>query len=51
MGLIFLVFIEILHSKTKGGLKTYERFIIAAIWPLTLLIFIGAFIYGIFTRK
>jgi len=48
MGLAFLIFIEVLHSKTKGELKMYERFIIAVIWPLTLLIFVGAFIYGVF---
>ena len=48
IGVLFLSMIEVLHSKTKGELKGYERFIIAAIWPLTLLIFVGAFIYGVF---
>ena len=50
VGVLFLSTIEGLSSKTENRLNWYERVVIAAAWPVTLLIFLLAFLYGILTQ-
>jgi TRAP-type C4-dicarboxylate transport system permease small subunit len=48
VGLIFITLFELLNSqiKNQSSLNWIERSIIAMFWPITLLVFILAFIYG-----
>lgn len=50
VGLIFIILIEILYSQNKNqpSLNWRERSLIAIFWPISLLIFLIAFIYGFF---
>jgi len=50
VGVLFLSMIEVLSSKTENRLNWYERVVIAAVWPVTLVIFLLAFLYGILTQ-
>ena len=50
VGVLFLSMIEVLSSKTENRLNWYERVVIAAAWPVTLVIFFLAFLYGILTQ-
>lgn len=50
IGLLFLVMIEVLTSRAETKLLWYERIIIAAIWPISLVIFILAFLYGVYDQ-
>jgi hypothetical protein len=50
VGVLFLSMIEVLSSKTENRLNWYERVIIAVVWPVTLVIFLLAFLYGILTQ-
>jgi len=50
VGVLFLSMIEVLSSKTENGLNWYERVVISAAWPVTLVIFLLAFLYGILTQ-
>ena len=51
IGLIFITLIEILYSQNKNqpSLNWGERSLIAIFWPISLLIFLIAFIYGFFS--
>jgi uncharacterized integral membrane protein len=51
VGLIFIILIEILYSQNKNqpSLNWRERSLIAIFWPISLLIFLIAFIYGFFS--
>jgi uncharacterized integral membrane protein len=51
IGLIFVILIEILYSqnKDKPSLNWVERSLIAIFWPVSLVIFLIAFIYGFFS--
>ena len=48
VGLIFITLFELLNSqiKNQSSLNWIERSIIAMFWPIPLLVFILAFIYG-----
>ena len=52
IGLVFLTIIEILSSlsKEKKDFGLVERLIIAIFWPLSLMIFSIAFLYGLFSQ-
>lgn len=50
VGVLFLSTIEVLSSKTESRLNWYERVVIAAAWPGTLVIFLLAFLYGVLTQ-
>jgi uncharacterized integral membrane protein len=51
VGLIFITLIEILYSqnKDKSSLNWAERSLIATFWPISLVIFLIAFLYGFFS--
>jgi len=51
VGLIFITLFEIIYSQNKEypSLNWIERSLIAAFWPISLLIFVIAFIYGFFS--
>jgi uncharacterized membrane protein YfcA len=51
VGLIFITLIEILYSqnKNKSSLNWAERSLIATFWPISLVIFLIAFLYGFFS--
>ena len=52
IGLVFLTIIEIISSlsKEKTDFSWVERLIIAIFWPLSLMIFSIAFLYGLFSQ-
>ena len=51
VGLIFITLFEIIYSQNKEypSLNWIERSLIATFWPISLLIFVIAFIYGFFS--
>jgi uncharacterized integral membrane protein len=51
VGLIFITLIEILYSqnKDKSSLNWAERSLITTFWPISLVIFLIAFLYGFFS--
>ena len=51
VGLIFITLIEILYSqnKDKSSLNWVERSLITTFWPISLVIFLIAFLYGFFS--
>ena len=52
IGLVFLTIIEIISSlsKEKTDFSWVERLIIAIFWPLSLTIFLIAFLYGLLSQ-
>jgi len=51
VGLIFITLFEIIYSQNKEypSLNWIERSLIAIFWPISLVIFLIAFLYGFFS--